>query len=197
MPAEPESSDEEQDCRDGSEDELYVLRQTNTDSESTTSNSSIGDCTSSECCGEDQLKPFQAKISLSLTKKQGRQHRSFNITWHRDFPWLTLCPSQQKVFCFYCRRAAVKGLLSSVSRIDSTLVTKGFSNWKHARERFQKHEKFLVHQEAFYKHNALNKQLSVRAQLHNRVLRDQQCRREILLKQILSLRYLVRQGMAL
>ena len=38
LPAEPESSDEEQDCRDGSEDELYVLHQTNTDSESTTSN---------------------------------------------------------------------------------------------------------------------------------------------------------------
>ena len=138
----PESSDEEQDCNDRNKDALYVSRKTNTDSESTTSISSVSDCTSSECCGEDQLHPYHPKISLSLTKKQqGRQHRSFNVSWYRDFQWLTFCPSRQKVFCFYCRKAAVKGLFSSVSRIDSSLVTKGFSNWKHARERFQSHEK--------------------------------------------------------
>ena len=66
----PESSDEEQDCNDRNKDALYVFQQMNTDSESTTSISSVSDCTSSECCGEDQLQPYHPKISLSLTKKQ-------------------------------------------------------------------------------------------------------------------------------
>ena len=68
------------------------------------------------------------KISLSLTKKQqGRQHRSFNVWWYRDFQWLTFCPSWQQVFCFYYQKAAVKGLFSSVSCIDNSLVTKHFN----------------------------------------------------------------------
>ena len=178
----PELSNEEQDCNDRNKDALYVCWQMNTDSESTTSNWSVSDCTSSECCGEHQLQPCHPKISLSLTtKQQGRQCRSFNVSWYRDFQWLTFCPSRQKVFCFYCRKAAFKGLFSSVSRIDSTLVTKGFSNWKHAREKLQSHEKRQVHREAFYKYNALNKQPSVREQLHSQVLREQQCQREMLL----------------
>ena len=67
MPAEPESSDEEQDCRDGSEDELYVLRQTNTDSESTTSNSYNGQRIV-------HLLNVVVKINSSLFKQRSASH---------------------------------------------------------------------------------------------------------------------------
>ena len=51
-----------------------------------------------------------------------------------------------KVFCFYCRKATARGLLFSSTRVDSTLITKGFNNWKQAREIFGAHEKSQIHQ---------------------------------------------------
>ena len=66
-----ESSDEEQDSHDGSNDVLYVCHQTTTGSVSNTSSTSVNSdyCTSSECCGENLLQPFQPKVSFSFTKK--------------------------------------------------------------------------------------------------------------------------------
>ena len=92
------------------------------------------DCTSPDCCG-NLSQPFQPKTGFDATKrKQGKQNRLLNSAWYRDFSWLTFCLSQQKAFCFYCRKAAATGILFSTTRADSTLITKGFNNWKKHRK---------------------------------------------------------------
>ena len=76
------------------------------------------DCTSPDCCG-NLSQPFQPKTGFDATKrKQGKQNRLFNSAWYRDFSWLTFCVSQQKAFCFYCRKAAATGILFSTTRAD-------------------------------------------------------------------------------
>ena len=115
--------------------------------------------------------------------------------WYRDYSWLTFCVSQQKVFCFYCRKAVAMGLLFSSTRIDSILITQGFNNWKKAQEKFGAHEKSQIHREAYLKFN-ISKQLSVKTQLSLLAARDQQWHREMLIKEISSLRYLMQQGLA-
>ena len=154
------------------------------------------DCTSPDCCG-NLSQPFQPKTGFDATKrKQGKQNRLFNSAWYRDFSWLTFCLSQQKAFCFYCRKAAATGILFSTTRADSTLITKGFNNWKKAQEKFRAHEKSQIHREACLK-VSLAKQPSVTTQLSLQVARDQQWHREMLIKEISSLRYLLRQGLAI
>ena len=128
---------------------LSYISDSNKQSTATPNEESNEECTSSDYCGGNQSKPFQPRIGLAVIKKrQGKQNRLFNCAWYRDYSWLTFCISQQKVFCFYCRKAAATCLLFSNSRADSTLITKGFNNWKKAWERFGAHEKNQVHREA-------------------------------------------------
>ena len=91
-------------------------------------------CTS-HCCKDREL-PFQPR-AVHTTKKQGKQNRSFNT--HK---WLSFCIAKEKVFCFYCHKAACNGKLPSGSRIDTALITTGFDNWKKAKGKFRTHEEF-------------------------------------------------------
>ena len=74
-------------------------------------------------------------------------------------------------------------------------MTKGFNNWKKAKERFREHEQSHTHSEACVKVSAL-RQPSVAAQLSTKILMDQEKRRNLLLKQLDCLQYLTRQGLA-
>ena len=78
---------------------------------------------------------------------------------------------------------------------DSTFVTKGFDNWKKAKERFSAHEKTQLHKEACLKCNTIQ-QSSVATQLANQIVSDQRQRREMLKKELPSLKFLMRQGLA-
>ena len=149
-------------------------------------------CTS-QCC-KDCESPFQPRATHAK-KRQDKQNRSFNNGWYRDHKWLSFCTSQGKVFCFYCRKAACEGLLPSGSRIDSSLILIGFGNWKKAKDKFKAHEKSKIHRDALFAYKAL-KQLPVTAHMSNQVLRNQKCHRDFLMTHLTSLRYLMRQGLA-
>lgn len=150
-------------------------------------------CTS-QCCNDREF-PFQPRAMLHTKKRQGKQNRSFNTNWYRDHKWLSFCTSQGKVFCFYCQKAACDGLLPSGSRTDSTLITTGFDNWKKAKDKFRAHEKSQTHRDALFAHRA-HKQPPVTAQLSDQVLRQQKCHRDFLMIELSSLKYLMRQGLA-
>ena len=109
-------------------------------------------CTS-QCC-KDREFPFQPRAAHTK-KRQGKQNRSFNTRWYRDHRWISFCTSQEKVFCFYCRKAAHEGLLPSGSRIDSSLIMIGFGNWKKAKYKFKAHEKSKTHRDALFAYKAL------------------------------------------
>ena len=75
----------------------------------------------------------------------------------------------------------------------SAFISVGFDNWK---ECFREHEHSQVHREACRKFQSLE-QPSVAARLSNQLLKDQKYRREMLMKELSSLRYLARQGLAI
>ena len=151
---------------------------------------------SSECCDIDLNQPYHPKINfLKSKRKQGKQSRVFQSAWFDEHKWLTFCCTRNKAYCYYCRAAVSRGLINFSKKGKSAFVTSGFDNWKKAKERFREHEQSQVHCEACMKLECL--QQSVVAQLSSQLLDDQKQRREMLLKELSSVRYLARQGLAL
>lgn len=150
---------------------------------------------SSECCDEDLREPYHPNISCIRTKrKQGKQSRSFQGVWFDEHKWLTFCVTRKKAYCYYCRTGAARGLINAGKC--GAFVFVGFDNWKKAKERFREHERSQVHREACMKFQSLE-QPSIAARLSNQVLKDQKQKREMLMKELTSLRYLARQGLAI
>ena len=110
-----------------------------------------------QCCGSDLNEPYQPGFDYALTrKKQGKQTRSFLSSWFREHKWLTFCITRKKALCFYCHKAYSKGLITFSKKGDTTFITKGFDNWKKAKERFSAHKKTQIHKEAYFKCNAVH-----------------------------------------
>ena len=79
---------------------------------------------------------------------------------------------------------------------EDNFISSGFDNWKKAHERFAQHAQSNRHKEAILKIDQM-KQESFSALLHKKVQADQKVHREMLLKQLSALRFLLRQGMAI
>lgn len=145
---------------------------------------------SSECCSMQLDSPFHPVMSFSGTKRlQGKQARTFCGSWFAEHKWLTFCVSKNVVFCFYCRLAVTKSLLTFSKRSESTFTSKGFSNWKKARLKFRQHEQNKLHAEACAAYKALQRP-SITSQLSLQAHREQEIHRELLMKQLSSLKYL-------
>lgn len=153
------------------------------------------------CCREEALspQPFQPEdraVIACTRKKQGQKYRSFSPAWYSSYPWLTLCTTRYKVYCTYCRYCSRKGLLGLARKGEENFIEAGFDNWKKAHERFSQHAKSSLHKEAVFKIEQL-KHDSVHALLCKQAASDQKIHREMLLIQLSTLQYLLRQGMAI
>ena len=108
-----------------------------------------------------------------------------------------MCSTRNKAFCYACRKANKKGLFNFSKYGDEAFITWGFNNWKKSLEKFRKHEASEAHKEAVmklsFKKTAQVVDLMISSQLSNL----QATRRSGLLKQITSLRFLLRQGLAI
>ena len=111
-----------------------------------------------------------------------------------EFPWLTYCTTFGTVFCFHCREAKSKKLLTFSKCLDNAFITTGFNNWKKAKEKFKDHEKSHCHQEATLKLKA-SRGPSVIAIANSGYAKTQEWRRTMFLKQLSSLKLLLRQGL--
>ena len=155
-----------------------------------------GSCTSDCCAGG--LTPFQPTDPATLEKlrkKQGDRYCCFSSSWYSTFPWLTVCVTRGKAFCVVCRYCSEKNLLGLSKKGDDAFTLVGFDNWKKARERFNTHALSDTHKEAVLKIE-LSKQESVHALINKQAMAEQKVRQQMLLKQISSLKYLLRQGLA-
>lgn len=150
------------------------------------------------CCTATSTSPYQPIMKFPSTKrKQGKQSRSFSSRWFRDYPWLSFCITRNKAFCFYCQQAYNHDQCRSKVRCESSSFTsEGFNNWKHARDKFREHEKSRYHVNACLSYKA-KQQPSISTQLSLQHSRDQEKHRSQLLKQLTSLRMLLRQGLPL
>jgi len=127
----------------------------------------------------------------------GKQSRSFQSAWFRDYPWLHYDEKKDSAFCYICINQNEKGNLKSARNMDEAFISKGFSNWKKALLRFQEHQTSQCHQVAVeYEmviprtHGNIVDMTSTTA----RATREEN--RRCLAKIIESLQYLARQGIA-
>lgn len=157
-------------------------------------------CTS-ECCQrlKEESAPYQPcdKSTISATKqKTGQKFRSLNPKWYKDYKWLHYCASRKRVFCHSCCWCYVRGQLTLTKKYDDAFVKEGFNNWKKARERFERHQLSKCHKEAQLKLKSLQAP-SVMEQVMSQVQKNQAENRGLLLKQLSSLQFLLRQGLAI
>lgn len=130
-----------------------------------------------------------------MKKLQGKKWWKFTSDWFRMYPWLVLCTTRLEAFCSHCRYSSERGLLTE-QRGRELLYSIWFDNWKKAHETFSHHQQSVTHREAILK-NELMQQPSIEAQLSGSVQSEQERNRRMLMKQLSSLRYLLRQGLAL
>lgn len=155
----------------------------------------------SPCCDVEAAvsgKPYQTKAPqiISATKRiQGGKHRQFLVEWYKLYPWLVLCTSSSKSFCYLCKYCSDKGYLLD-KYADKAFVSSGFNNWKKAHQRFKQHEQSSSHKESVMKVQQM-KNPGITAQLDKKLKEGQKVHRKMFMKQLSSLRYLLRQGLAL
>jgi hypothetical protein len=78
----------------------------------------------------------KTQISLNLAKfwqrTQSRQARYVQAGWFTQHPWLSLCETRKKLFCYYCSVAERKKLMTFSNKAEDTFSKLGFCNWKKA-----------------------------------------------------------------
>ena len=71
------------------------------------------------CCDLQWDSPNQPTNSslLAATKRvqgsgKSKQARSVQVGWFKEHPWLSLCETRQRLFCFYCQCADRRQLVT-------------------------------------------------------------------------------------
>ena len=117
------------------------------DSEVPSDNCSTSTTCSSDCCADPGDEAYRPSSSSSITKRQGKQSRSFQTALFDQHQWLIYCVTRNKVFCRFCR-AASRGLFDLNNKTQkSAFVMGGFENWKKVK-RFKEHVHCQMHREA-------------------------------------------------
>ena len=67
--------------------------------------------TSEIACTEAAVSsgPHQVKDPIIIKKIQGKKSRYFCMDWFKDYPWLILCATRLKSFCYLCKYCSEKG----------------------------------------------------------------------------------------
>jgi hypothetical protein len=89
-----------------------------------------GDCCKPDCEGLNQ--PKSSRILAVIKCTQSRQARYVQARWFTQHPWLSLCETRKKRFCYYCSVAERKKLMTFSNKAENTFSKLGFCNWKKA-----------------------------------------------------------------
>ena len=130
-------------------------------------------------------------------QQDGARYRYFNLSWYRQWPWLHWSSDLKAVICFTCHNASGLKMLTFTSKENVAFITQGFCKWKNACEAFAKHDSSASHSESKAKWMHYTRGTSVSVQLDSQHSKEQEIARACLMKQLTSLRYLLRQGLAM
>ena len=127
----------------------------------------------------------------------GKQRRSFCSSWYCKYPWLHYQEGSDSVLCYYCLVADKRGLQITHNK-DEAFTRNGFSNWKKALERFEKHQGTIAHRQAVEMVKTIPNTTRDVGELLSEAHAQQKAENREMLQVILStIRYLGRQGLAL
>ena len=76
-------------------------------------------------------------------------------SWYKSYPWLHVCCTSLKVYCYYCRHASFSNLSVMSTKGDLAFSTEGFCKWKKGLGLFKTHELSYAHKDALSAYNAL------------------------------------------
>ena len=74
--------------------------------------------------------------------------RYFQPKWKQLYPWIAYNFDKDVVLYSYCAEAENRNYFGLSTRREPAFISKGFSNWKKAPEKFQIHEGSYCHNEA-------------------------------------------------
>ena len=119
--------------------------------------------------------------------------RSFQASWFDLWPWLHYDEQQDAVFCHICLKAKEEKKIVWSHNAEAAFLTKGFTNWKDARAKFDKHNLSSCHKEAHLKVVELPVATKdIGESLSNQLHRDRLERRHCFLKLVSNCRFLAR-----
>ena len=108
-----------------------------------------------------------------------------------------MCTSSYKIFCHKCCFAKSQNLISLPKFSTSPFTQEGFNNWKKALDQFSSHEKSEMHREAEMKLAARHQGVDISSQLSKQLEADKRLNREMLIKVLEYVQFLVKQGLPL
>lgn len=149
-----------------------------------------------ESLGDNTERPSN-KINSNIESASNRgKGRTFQESWKTKYSWIVFEKEKNNVFCSSCRQCAHLNMLKCSKR-DNTFISDGFSNWKHALDKFRTHERSECHRESLEKLNIVNNGTNVHSQLSAANKKEMIAAREALKVIFTTLRYLARQGSAI
>ena len=104
----PSDADLTDDCNSVSEENQHGLPVISIDLDQSAPSSEELACQAICCSNSAVYQPSDKRILANLAN----QRRNFMVNWYKSHPWLTVCNTQRKVFCFYCRYATQQKLLN-------------------------------------------------------------------------------------
>ena len=154
------------------------------------------------CC-KDAALPHQPRggshlLKTSKTYKYGNrtQERMFLARWYDEWPWIHLCTTTYKAYCFFCMKYKPR---NSGLKLEPAFTTAGFNNWKKAAEKFEAHKNSTTHLTAVYEDQRERSKCG--NSVHDLVLSQseqlKQTRRCTFLNLLKSIKFLLRQGLPL
>lgn len=124
----------------------------------------------------------------------GKQQRSFCSAWYAKFPWLHYQEGEDKAYCFHCLVSSLRHYPVSLNK-DDAFIKNGFSDWKRALDKFQKHQLSHSHRQAVSFVTSTTKDVGEMVQKGYAEQKAEN--RKILLTIFNCVRFLGRQGLAL
>lgn len=161
-------------------------------------NQNVSESSQDICKAANLIQTPNQPSNINFPKKlYGKQYRSVQSTWFKEFPWLHYDEKSDSLFCYVCSNQYLKGNLATARCSDGAFISNGFSNWKKALQKFKEHQTSECHKLAVdheivlpnTNHTIVDLSISNAQQIRKQ-------NRHYLAKVIETIQYLARQGIA-
>ena len=139
--------------------------------------------------------PYQPNDSFPFPKTSfGKQQRSCQSQWFKEFKWLDYDEKNDHVTCFICKRQKLN--LEPEKNKEDTFLKMGFRNWKKALSTFNDHQKSKCHSAALTHEITVPLCGNVREMTNQAVADNMALNRRCFMKVLQNLQFLSHQGLA-
>ncbi|XP_048842244.1 zinc finger MYM-type protein 1-like [Brienomyrus brachyistius] len=161
--------------------------------------SSESDNNEEQCSSGDILhitnKPNQPNAKSIPVQTLSNRVLHFQERWYKEYPWLHYSPTVKGILCFHCVKIYTIQKSTMSKKADPAFCSKGFTNWKNALERFERHQNTKSHHHAVTV--SCQEAVPINTQLSTAWSKQQENARHCLQIIVGAVQYLTRQGLAL